>query len=496
MKRLFPSVFALFVLLFSFLFVNSKFKIKNYIKAVPPTSVKDVLSSSQLSYFARVGADTTAPDTTVKIQLSGNPSNTTSNLFVGDTVAIANTGATDTLTSYTISDIGNTATFSVSSALSANNDDAGLAIIATRSAIHTIHLTPETNITGGAWQVLLKATSRTGENHQDGLPDQQGFDLGQDVGSTTTGVGTRLKNADVSCPWGATASVGTTTVVDSNSYHIITCDLGVGITSAEGVGVTITIGRDLATGSQLINPAPALSHTEGQANSTADTYTFYVRHLDESDSVVVDDTLPGIIAVVESVRVTADIDPTLTFIIDATNLGSGDSACGVTLGSAADNTTPVSASFGSLSLGQFNDLAHRLSCVTNAPHGYVVTVYQNGYFTNFTSGNGETIPDTDCDGACDYNTVGAWDTDSTNSGWGYSIQNINVGQTVFSYDIGATFAAKAFGQGSAQAQDIFKNPDTPTSTERAYICYRLVASTAQTAGSYETQLVYTATATF
>ncbi|MBU3935288.1 hypothetical protein KJ909_01310 [Patescibacteria group bacterium] len=493
-KKNLPLVLAVFLLV-PFLFFYPR-----PLQSAPPTSVKDTLSNSQLSFFARLAVGNSATDTLLKIATSGNPSNTTNNLFVGDTLGIGATNVgttvvTTALNTYTIRDIGNTAQFQVNTGISTSEAYTGAAVIATRSAIHTVTFTPKSSIMGGAWQFLIKATSRTGEDENDGIPDQQGFDLGQDVGSTSTGPGTRLKTADVTCPFGATASVGTTVVVNTNSYHIIKCQLGAGITNPIDAEATLTVGRALTTGSQLINPAPALSHTEGKADSTADTYTFYIRHLDSGNNVIDADTATGKIAVVESVRVTATVDPTLSFIIDNTNVGSGATICGNTLGSPATNTTATSVSYGSLSLGAFNDLAQRLSCVTNADGGYIVTVYEIDPMTGISTGT--TIPDTDCDGACNTVTAAEWTTDTSNSGWGYSLQNINVGTTLFNYNVGgATFAAKAFANGASNAKQIMKNITTPTTTERAYICYRLTASTIQKAGNYENQLIYTATATF
>jgi len=489
-KKLTIFVVSILTILSSLFFLFSP----HPLNSAPPTSVKDTLSSSQLSYFANLGAGNSITDTLITIQTSGNPSNTTNNLFVGDTLGIGNSSTT-ALSTYIVRDVGNTAQIQVNTGLSAENLLAGAAVIATHSAIHTVSFTPKSSITAGAWQFLIKATSRTGEDENDGIPDQQGFDLGSTTPTSgATGIGTRLQAADVACPFGASASVGTTTVISSNSYHIIKCNLGAGITNPIDVGATMVIGRALASGSQLINPAPALSHTEGQADSSADVYTFYIRHLDAGDNVVNADTIAGKIAVVESVRVTATVDPTLTFIIDNTNVGSGATICGNTLNSAADSTTATSVAFGSLSLDAFNDLAQRLSCVTNADNGYVVTVYEIDQMETISSGT--TIPDTDCDGSCDTTTAAAWDTDTSSSGWGYSIQNINIGTSLFNYDTGATFSAKAFGEGSANAQQIIKNTSTPTSTERAYVCYRLTTSTTQEAGNYENQLVFTATATF
>ncbi|MFA6518272.1 MAG: hypothetical protein WCV93_01310 [Candidatus Shapirobacteria bacterium] len=460
------------------------------LQSVRPINVKDTLSTSQLSYFARLGTGNTINDTILKIALTANPSNTTNNLFVGDTIAIGTSGAT-TLNTYTVNGLGNTATFQIGTTVSHLASFVGNAVIATRSAIHTISFTPQSNKTAGAWQFLIKATSRSGETYNDGIPDQQGFDFGATTPSSgSAGLGTRLTAADVSCPFG-TASVGTTAVINSNSYHVILCDLAAGVTNPVGVGATVTIGRALASGSQLINPAPALSHTEGQANSTADTYSFFIRHLDDTDAIITDDTIEGKIAVVESVRVTATVDPSITFYVDAVGTSASNVVCGNTLGSNAANTTATAVAFGSLNLAAFNNLAQRLSCVTNADNGYVVTVYETDQMKDFGTGN--TIPDTNCDaGTCTYSVGNTWVTDVTQSSWGYTLQNISA-NTV---GVGSTSLYKAFGKSYSQAQSIMSNASTPAATEQAYICYRLVASSTQPAGNYENQLTYTATATF
>ncbi|HOZ81114.1 MAG TPA: hypothetical protein PK370_02755, partial [Candidatus Woesebacteria bacterium] len=217
------------------------------LKSVKPTNVKDTLSSSQLSFFARIGTGVSAGDSLVRInQTSGSaPSITTSNLFVGDTIAIgtsgAGTGNSGPLTLYTVRDIASTASFQLNAGIGTSNAYSFLSIIATRSAIHTISFTPQSNITGGFWQFLIKASSRTGEVYNDGIPDQQGFDLGATTPSSgANGLGTRLKTTDVTCPnFGAgttAASIGTTVTIGSSNYHIINCALGAGNTNAIGVG--------------------------------------------------------------------------------------------------------------------------------------------------------------------------------------------------------------------------------------------------------------------
>ena len=478
--------------------------------SAPPIFVKDTLSNSQLSFFARLSNGVSAGDSIIRIYNTYGtaPSISTNNLFVGDTVAIGTSGvslgASGPLTSYYIKDVGNTATLQLNQNIGSSNAFTGAAVIATRSAIHTISYTPQTNATGGYWQFLIKASSRAGEVYNDGIPDQEGFDIGATTPtSTANGLGTRLKTTDVTCPYGAgnTAafSVGTTvgivTGANTNYYNVITCALGTGNTNQVGIGYTVTIGAPLTAGSQIINPSPK---DTVRVEGSADTYSFYVRHLDNTQALLDSDTVQGKIAVVEAVRVTATIDPSITFTIGTSNVGTGGTPCGLSaFGSQAANVTADAVPFGSITVGGANDLAQQLSCITNATNGYVVTVYEANYMSGIgitsAAGVAVTIPDTNCPaaGTCNATTTALWTT-YTASGWGYTLHNLNVGITSFTYSQGY----RAFGYGAAAAQQIMRNNSTPSITEQAYICYRLAAATNQQSGNYENQLVYTATATF
>jgi len=493
MKRLIREVpVALFLIFVCFFFFAKTSKLES----APSTNVKDVLSTSQLSYFALLGAGSSAGDNVIKVSVAGgNPSNDTSNLFVGDTIAIGTSQSTP-LTIYTVRDIGNTAAIQLNSGIGATNNFVGAAIIATRSAVHTVHFTPKSTSPGNKWQFLIKATSVAGKE-MDGIPDQDGFDLGQDVGSTQTGLGTRVNLADITCPFGVAASAtGTTAVVTTGSttgsYHIIECALSAGVTNPIDVGVSIVVGGDLASSSQLINPTASTSHTPGQADSAGDTYFYYIRHTDSSGVVYDADTTAGRIALVEAVRVTATVDPTLTFAIGTSGaVSAGATICGSALSASAPNTTATAVNFGSLNLGVFNNLAQHLSCITNADNGYVVTVFEQGVMKNINTAT--TIPDTNCNGGCSMTTAAAWTAvDTTQSEWGYSLEMINVGTSVFDYNTGY----KAFGVGSSSAQTILSSASTPATSETAWVCYRLSVTNTQEAGNYEAKLVYTATATF
>jgi hypothetical protein len=451
----------------------------NRINAVPPTNVRDVLSNSQLSFYGGLGVGNSANDSVIKIDTGTSfPSRTSNNLFVGDTVSIGTGGSQST---YTIKDVGATNTIMINTGISAAATPYGGSIIATRSAVHTVYFTPQVNSANGYWQFLIKATSTAGESNADRIPDMNGFD----AGALTVG--------SITCPFGGgAATVGTTIAVASGSpavtnyYHVIQCPAGAGGTNPVGVGGSMVVGSGT---NLLINPSP--NHTVSNEGN-ADVYTFFIRHLD-SNSLLLDQTM-GKIAIVESVRVTATVDPTLTFTIDnigTTNITSTACGAGTSLASGAVYTTADAVSFGSLALlTTSNQLAQRLTCLTNASGGYVVTAYEAGAMKNVN--DGVTIPDTKCDtNNCSYTTATAWTTASTTkSEFGYTMTNIG---SSIPFTPGNF---KAFGVGAAQAQSIMARTALPTGSESAYVCYRITVHTGQEAGDYEGKVVYTATATF
>lgn len=459
-------------------------------KSTPVTNLRDQLSSAQLSYFGRLSADNAEEDSLIKVTIdSGSaPSNNNYNLFIGDTLAIAN--ATTGSTIYTVSDIaGNNGIF-LTTPIDNLNVFPGAYVIATRSAVHTISFSPQSSVTDGKWQVLLKATGISSEKHDDGMPDQGGFDsLG-------------LIASDVTCPWGATASIGTTTILttgvsvgSTGPYHLITCALPAGGTNPIGSGSTGTI--IIGDVHQLINPAPAVSHTIGQANASADTYTFLIRHTDSSDNIITNDTTIGKIALTESVQVTAIIDPTITFYIDAIDTSTpGFTRCGTTLSAGAAQSTATSVNFGSLNLGQYNTLAQRFTCSTNALSGYTVQVFEKSPLTITSVGSASFIPDTVCDSdtPCNLDTPNNWSVDSSKSQFGYSLEAIESSPVAF--EAGSDFLAKPFGVGYDNARTIMSRTSTPLTEDRSYICYRITASNFQEAGTYQNQINFIATATF
>ena len=489
MKKIFFRSLVLIVLVLpSFLTFLAH---QNQIQSVPVKNLKDQLSSAQLSFFGRLSSYT---GSLIRIDVGTSlPSEVTANLAAGDTLAVANSTGFPSI--YTVKDVGDTATIEINPSVGTTTPNAY--VVATRSAIHTVTFTPQSAISGEIWQFLVKASNRAGETPSDGMPDQGGFDLGGDQGAVTTGLGTKLKAADVTCPNGGVASVGTTVNITSGidvgytgSYHVVQCATAVG-TSNSGTAISMVIGRVLTAGSQLINPSPSFYHVLGQASGSADTYVYAIRQLDKDSNLI--DTTFGKIAVTESVRVTAIVDPTITLTIGTSNSTVvGTNRCGSPLGNGAPLSTPTAVSFGPLVLGTYNNLAQSLHCITNSQNGYVIQAFENRPMTML--GSTTTIPDTKCDGACSAVAATAWTTYSS-SGFGYSLE---VGTTSAGATLGITTTGqyKSFGVGNGNAQTIMSRTNNPSATDSVYICYRATASTFQPAGTYENSISFIATATF
>ncbi|MFC1711692.1 hypothetical protein ACFLZ1_03850 [Patescibacteria group bacterium] len=460
---------AIYFIVFCFLCLNPSF-----IWAM--SSTKDTLETSRSSFHGELDGNHTAGTTLITIDTAdvAVPSRSTANLFPGDVIAI-DTG------SYTVDNIVSSSQFTITAPLAAADDDDGDIIYKDITSTHVITYTTGAAIPNGAIKVRVVADS---VNHSDNDPDDGGFDYN----SITAG--------DVSCPTDAnnynfvtataTASAGAGCTA---GYHCFECRYsGVGMTS---VNQTITIGNT----NELMNPSLGTGHTAGQA----DTHSIIIDNLDAADTQVAGETTNLKVAVIESVRVTATIEPTITFTIAA--VASAQTRCGAT---TDVGTTPTAVPFGSLTLGAFNDAAQQLSCVTNGAGGYVVTVIENDQLS-IDGEHGTELSDTDCDSADCTETVEAeWDTDTTESGFGFSIQDIDANSVPFEYttatgNCSGSYCARRFpstADGGESATGLMSNSSTPASTEDIYMCYRMVASTTQQAGDYENFLTYVATATF
>ncbi len=432
------------------------------------TDAKDTLETSRLSFDGANASALTAGSTVITIATSGYPSTSTANLFPGDTITYV--GSSNT---YTVGQIISSTQFTVTSGLDSADTDANDEFIVKRTASHTISFTTVSAIPNGAIRVRIKAGA---SNNNDGKPDQDGWDFNS------------ISNSDVTCPSDVAGYYdfvsGTATVSGGTGcpagYHCFECRYsGPG---KVGQSLSMTIGGT----TKLINPAPASSHTEG----TADTYSVIIENLDSSDTAI--DSTTTKVAVIESVRVTATVEPLLSFTISG--VAAGSSVCGTTTDVA---TTATTVPLGSLSISSFTDAAQQLEVSTNADNGYVVTAIENDQLSRIDDASVE-IPDEPGDSSAASESVSdEWASTST-KGFGYSLQNVDAASVAFSYnESGRTFSARQFAADSESEspQTIFSS-STVADGEDVYVCYRAIVSATQEAGTYWNAITYRATATF
>ncbi|MEI8068062.1 MAG: hypothetical protein WCG91_03930 [Candidatus Shapirobacteria bacterium] len=504
------------IIIFLALFVT--FSLRT-VSAAAPTAVSDTLSNAQLSFFGSISSfDNT---NTVTLNDNGWYSFKTSNLSVGGIIGIGRsfdgTWISDDLYNYTITNIGSTKSFSVSPFILEESITVNNFVVATQSAVHTVKFTPTVINTFGytqVFQILIKTTdSNYGTNiFKDGLPNGNGFDMNR-----------FFTDADVYCPSPYTASgVGDTiTLIDNEAggvnrggdYLIINCESD-GSQFLDNNPMTVTIGSTGYSGlevsdHQLINPAPYehidyRSKSSLYSNNYINVFPFLIRHF-YNGSLIPEDTVAGNIAATENVRVTANIDPVLTFQIDSVGTSTpGTIRCGSSISITDVLTSATKVPFGVLNLNEFYDLAQHLSCVTNAASGYVITAYENRPLSLISGGlnTGVTIPNTTCNAAnaCGVGSSNVW-TETINSGFGYALEfgvtSPAIGSDATTIGIGATNIYRPFTVDPNSPQTIMSRAiSTNTSPDNVYVCYRININALQPSGDYENSINYVATAYF
>lgn len=451
------------------------------------SSAKDTLQTSRLSVNARVDATgTTVGGSIVKLKtVASAPANTisTAALRAGDSVTIGNND-------YTVVDIIDADEFSVEytanptlgiQAGDADDDDPIYLKIKPR---HVITFDTASAVPDGFFQVLLPADATT---PNDGNPDDEGYDFG---GGTVDVVAADIGAYDFVT--GVATVAGATGCTAPANYHCFAVHYSG--TGSIGQTITITIGNTNGTNTPIA-PSTGTSHTEG----TADTYPVLIKNfsaLSNPNTASPIDRASLRVAHIESVRVTATVDPTISFSIAGVNTSTSTCGANPDIDTTAGTNAPLAVPFGSMILNTFKDASHLLTVSTNASGGYVVTTTQNGPLSRDGLGL-VTIPDTTCDsGPCTISSAVEWNT-ATNNGFGYSIDNIGAVSVPFEWDTGGnSFRAKPFPVTGTDSPSTVFGSTTVADAEDVYVCYRLSIGATQAAGDYENQITYTATGTF
>lgn len=444
------------------------------------TSVKDTLSTSRLSAYARVDATgTSVGSSRVKLKTTASaPANTIStNPFRAQDSLIIGTGT------YTIVDIFDVDEFDVTPVLASGDADDDDPIYLKIKPIHTVTFTTTSAVANGFFQVLIPADATT---PNDGNPDDQGYDFNTTVTVTApSDVGSTFDFVS-----GVATASGATGCTSPANYHCF--EFHYSGAGAIGQALSLIIGNGSNT---LIAPATGTSHTEG----TADTYPLIIKQFSANsnpNTATAVDSTTARLAHIEAVRVTATVDPTISLTI--TGIANGQTRCGV---STDVTTTALSVPFGTMTLNTFKNLAQQLTVNTNAISGYVVTASENDQLGK----DGATtpfIPDNPGNNSLASESVSDEWTTATINGFGFSIENVDATTVPFEYSTATgnctgTFCSRQFADiaGSETPQTVMSST-TVANAEDIYVCYRLGVGATQAAGDYENQITYTATGTF
>ena len=263
------------------------------------TTVKDTLQSSRLSFSGRVKSPTAAGSTHVWIYTTDAAeaySIDTAGLKVGDLVTIGGTNV------YEIASIVDGDEFTVTTTLDAGDADDTDSIYLLSTPQHVVTFNTATAIADGFFRVLIPAAT---SNQNDSIPDSTGFDFGGTVDITASpSAGYTFSNN------AATVSGGTGCTSPAN-YHCM--EFHYSGAGAINTPIKLTIGATDGTNTPIA-PAPVSGHGIGEA----DTYTVIVQNFSAGANpatATATDQSQAKIGVIESVRVTATVDPSITFTI-------------------------------------------------------------------------------------------------------------------------------------------------------------------------------------
>lgn len=281
---------------------------------------------------------------------------------------------------------------------------------------------------------------------------------------------------------------GSWTVSTSSVTNSITIQSGGVATIAGGATTTILIGLHATNGtdspntpnSQIVNPGSTGSYDiDVSVGTTPDTGT-------------------TIVAVVDTVDVTAAVDSQFTFTVSGVAGGEEVNTADTTGGATTADEIP----FGELQIGVASTAAQDLSVVTNAANGFVVTVVTN---QQLTAGNGADI-DGFRDGSFDGTPV-AWASPASSTAdentwghWGLTSDDPTIGESLSDvFNTGS--GGDRFVSASTTPVEVFRHngptDGSGTGQGTARVGYKVEISALQEAANdYTATLTYVATPVF
>ena len=167
----------------------------------------------------------------------------------------------------------------------------------------------------------------------------------------------------------------------------------------------------------------------------------------------------------------------------------------------------LSINLGELFADSFKTDSHTISVTTNGASGYKVYVFENHPLRLIgasTPSPGTDLSDTTCDAGCDESTAGLW-TNASNAGFGFNVSanvlpNANLPGGTFNLgddDVAADFINQNYfrqfaNNEAGESMQAIMSSDNVALQNTATVTYKAAMAGNQTAGSYQTSIVYVA----
>lgn len=261
----------------------------------------------------------------------------------------------------------------------------GTVVSTSITAVHTIQFTTQTNIPTSGTIVIS-------------FPNSNSSDTNQASPSASTFMFNGLSTSNIKANFSAGTSTCTFAIsgTSAGSTPTITCTVGTASVAA-GTTVTILVGCTTAgTTCAVANQIPTLINpTKTAIAGTADTWAVNIDTTDASSNVL--DNTKIKVGTVESVTVTAHIDPTFTFVI--TGVANNTALTSLCTDGGTNNdttnsgfaTTSTNVNLGTLLATNVNLAAQKMVITSNAINGYTITATSSGHLLN--PANGYAIQD-------------------------------------------------------------------------------------------------------
>ena len=281
----------------------------------------------------------------------------------------------------------------------------------------------------------------------------------------------------------------TSTVFDWNNLEASNWEIYASTSNSLVASTSIdTASEDWGTAGSLV--------IGGMQNSDAtQTYFAWIQTFDDQCSSLSSEVDRGVVAfaILSGVTVTATVAESLSVTVTASTCDNF-----MTGSYATSSSATTSIAFGTVTTEQFYDSCQRLDIGTNANSGYIARIHKTQRLTE--PGNQVSIDDGVCDSACGTSTEAVWEI-SSNNGFGYCMwdESSNAAATADA-GWGTNYCGQSASNqyfkiisNTASSSEAIMQADSATSSNNAWIGYRLSVDAAQAAGNYTTEVIYTIT---